>query len=493
MRLIKRNMKNIMNKTAVALTIASVIFAAGCGGGGRSADRSNQNGGNTGMPVTAPPWYPPTLDQRVRTTAVFDHVTYYLPALESWYLYDATAGYTWISAIGSTPGLSASMTNPFSKVGVMIIPTKTYQNPGTVEFYIDGQSVGTLDLSSPTPFEGYKEDFVSYYEISTGLSETPHTVTLVVKSGTVAFDGWRMEYKNQVYHIDCGDANTLESDTIEAATQVRDGLEAYAGRAGAFPDPDDFTELFSYMDNYYDIFDQFPENPFTKDPMRNSSVYSAGDYDYVYGSETEYTLSAYGGTGTLITFTEDSIETNILQMSLSAPMNHFATTSAFIVFEGETAYNGSGDWGGPNLSICCGMNGIVSFPATGSFSIPIRLKEGGNQIRLTLSDPFGQKVSLLRVITLDTTAPDIILIDPFPPVGPVGAQIINVYDSSAIVKAYVEPFSTATLNGDPMTVDSTGVFQIEMALEPGANIITIVAADRFNNTNTKSWTIMSHQ
>jgi len=57
----------------------------------------------------------------------------------------------------------------------------------------------------------------------------------------------------------------------------------------------------------------------------------------------------------------------------------------------------------------------------------------------------------------------------------------------------VEPFSTATLNGDPMTVDSTGVFQIEIALAPGDNVITIVAADRFNNTNTKSWTIMSHQ
>jgi hypothetical protein len=478
---------------AATLTIAALMFAAGCGGGGRSAERSSQTGGNTGIPITAPPWYPPTLDQRVRTTAVFDHVTYYLPALESWYLYDATAGYTWISAIGSTPGLSASMTNPFSKVGIMVIPTKTYQNPGTVEFYIDGQPVKTLDLSSPTPFPGYKDNFVSYFEISSGLPETPHTVTMVITSGTVAFDGWRMEYRNQIYHIDCGDANTLDSDTIEAATKIRDGLEAYAGQAGAFPNPADFSELFSYMDNYYDIFDQYPKNPFTKDPMRNSTVYSAGDYDYVYGSETKYTLSAYGGTGTLITFTEDSVKTKILEMSLSAPMNHFATTTATIIFEGETAYNGSGDWGGPNLSICCGMNGQVSFPATGSFSIPIRLKEGENNIRVTLSDPFGQRVSLLRVISLDTTAPDIILIDPFPPVGEVGAQIINVYDSSTIVRAYVEPFSAATLNDIPMIVDSTGVFEIEMALDPGANVITIVASDNFNNTNTKSWTIMSHQ
>ncbi len=382
------------------------------------------------------------------------------------------------------------MSNPFKEVGVMFMPTKTYKNPGQVTFYIDGVQVGTLDLSSSKPYDTYSDDYVSYYKIAGDLPETMHTVTMVIATGTVSFDGWRMIYNNAIYDIDCSEANTLDSDTIDEAEKIRDGLEEYAESFSGYPSASATTDLISYLQINGVDFTSDPRNPFTGDDMIHSATYSGGNYYYSSTASSSYSLKAYGGRGTILEFTENSAETEKLVLTLNSPGNHFATTAAYVTFSGTTEDKGTDDWGSAYLTICCGLNGSTQFPATSTFSVRIYLKEGKNTLITTLSDPYGKSINVKRTITKDTTAPDIILIDPFPLVGPVGAQYVNVYESPVKVKAYVEKNSTATLNGISMTVDSTGVFSYDLDLIAGINTITIVSTDVFYNTNTKTYTLV---
>lgn len=448
------------------------------------------------LPGGTTPFMPPSLEERVRTTAVFDGVTYYLPgnASQYWYIFDGTQGYTWLSAIGTQPGLSASMSNPFSRVYLRVLPSSMYKNQGKVEFYLDGASVGSLDLSSEEPFDGYSDTQVSYYEIASGLPETMHTVTMLIASGTIAFDGWRMEYKNTYYDIDCGDANTLEYDTVSETEKLRDGLESYAEMWGGYPNPASYTNLINYIDLPIRIFDKKPTNPFSGDIMMESEEYSGGDYDYQYASSTYYTLVAYGGRGELVTLSPDHAESDVLTLDLDSPVqNHFATSSASVLFSG-TVSDISTELDGPlylapSMYICCGLSGMTQFPATDTFSYEVALKEGVNNIKVMLKSPFGPSISITRTITKDTTAPKIILIDPFPLKGPVGAQYIDSNTQTITVKAYVEKGSSAWLNGVLMSVDAQGVFQSSMILATGTTPLDITSSDAFGNTNSVSYTI----
>jgi len=484
-------MKTTLRITIVVAAAAAVFAIAGCGGGGRSASRDT----GSGVLISMAPWSPPTLEQIVRSTAVFENVTYYLPGLTSnWYLYDATTGYVWISAVGTQSGVSASMTNPFKRVWVRFIPVN-YSNPATLNFYIDGQQTGTLNLSSSSPYTGYDEDQISYYLVADNLDEnTTHTVTMEISTGTVRFDGWRMEYKNAIYNIDCSDANTLEYDALEAALELRDGIEAFAESYDTYPNPASFTALIPYLNATDTMLPGDAENPFTGDEMEENESYSAGDFNYDSTASSTYTLAGYGGRGTLITMTPNSVETDVLELTLSQPLyDHFATTALYVTFEGTSedtsAETYSPIWADPMLSISGGVNGTLEYPATKTFNLPIVLNEGTNNIKVKLKSAYGQTIYLTRTITRDTTPPGITLIAPFPLVGTVGSQYATVTESPTKVKAYVEPGSTATLNGLNVTVDYLGAFEEDLALQEGDNLITITASDELNNTNTATYTI----
>ncbi len=462
---------------------------SGCGGGG-SASRA----ATVTQPTHyshIPGWYPPSIDQIVRTTAEFGNVTYYLPTPSSWYLFNATAKSNWISAVGTTAGLSASMTNPFNEVGVVFLPKSMYANPGQVTFYIDGVEVGSLDMSADTPYEGYNKEYTSYYQIASKLPETVHTVTMVIATGTIAFDGWRMFYKNQQYNIDCSDVNTLEEDTLTETYKIRDAVESYADEYGSYPNPGT-SDLITFLESHNITFADEPANPYTLGGMEDKSTYSAGDYHYIYNATSSYSLSSYGGRGTLVAMTESSVKTTLLELDLTTPSNFYATSAASVPFRGTTVNNGDDDWGEPYLAICCWLNGQTYFPATGTFNVDIKLKEGKNSINVALADPYGNTVLIKRTITKDTSAPNITIIDPFPlrTDSGTGVQYYLSRTTPITIKATVEAGSTATLNGIDMEVNSQGVISGTMDLVVGDNTFTITAADSFGNTNTVTYTVV---
>ena len=61
--------------------------------------------------------------------------------------------------------------------------------------------------------------------------------------------------------------------------------------------------------------------------------------------------------------------------------------------------------------------------------------------------------------------------------------------STVTVTGMATPGSTVTVNGIPVDVDSSGNFSVEIALESGSNIITIIATDPNGASETVTRTV----
>jgi hypothetical protein len=434
--------------------------------------------GAAGIFVT-PHWaivYPPGLMPRT------SNATRYEPLLNAWHIFDGTENWDWQSAVGSTEGISAVMSNPWEDVAVSFIPGSN----GTVNFYIDGQPAGSLDLSAESPYEGYSDEFTSFYTIAEDMEETMHTVAMEIATGTVKFDGWRIKYNDNYYRIDCSEVNTLEASAVSTNNEIRDAIEEYYEDEGAYPDPGTGSDVVSllYAQGY---LTSRPENAFNGEDISDTgTTYSGGDYDYTYTSSTEYTLSVYGGRGTLYTVTPDTAASEYLSLSVATPTNHFTTTNEWATFTVTPAseYDAT-------LSISGGLSGEQSFPATSSeeITVQIKLDEGRNDITITLFDSYNHAISLTRTITLDTTAPDIALLAPYPQVWDFSTQptriYVDVYSATTTVEVLVEDGATVEIGGQAVTESATdqGVFSTEVSLSTGSNFITISGTDLWGNKN----------
>ena len=478
-------MKLRLRAAALVYSLALVAGLSSCGGGGgRSAGApvpsspSAITPGAAGIFVT-PHWaivYPPGLMPRT------SNATRYEPILNAWHIFDGTENWDWQSAVGSTPGISAVMSNPWEDVAVSFIPGSN----GTVNFYIDGQPAGSLDLSAPMPYKGYSQEYTTFYTIAQNMQETMHTVAMEIATGTVKFDGWRIKYKNNYYRIDCSAVNTLEATAVSTNNKIRNAIEEYYEDKGAYPDPGAGSDVVSllYAQGY---LTSRPENAFNGERIADTgTAYSGGDYDYTYTSPSDYTLSVYGGRGTLYTVTPDTAASEYLSLSVATPTNHFTTTSEWATFTVTPAAKHDA-----TLSVSGGLSGEQSFPATSSqpITMQVKLKEGRNDITITLFDSYNHAITLTRTITLDTTAPDIALLAPYPQVWDFSTQpariYVDVYSATTTVEALVENGATVDIGGQAATESTTnrGVFSSEISLNTGSNFIAISATDRWGNKN----------
>lgn len=463
----------------ICISLSGMLVLPSCGGGGRSAAAIANFTVSPGPGII----YPAGLQPRLTDA------TTYAPDVNQWYLYDGTAGWAWISAVGSLPGLRATMSNPFEEVAIAVIPTGGYSNAGQINFYVDGALSGSLDMSQATPYTGYDEDNTTFYVIATDLPETMHTVTLEIATGSFAFDGWRIKYKDVYYRIDASDANTLERDTITRAESIRDSIEAYNEDYGFYPNPGTSGVANFLTAQSGDYLDDIPVNPFSGNDMVQSAVYSGGDYNYTYTSATDYSLSIYGGKGTLYTVTPDSVTTEAMSLSLSSPLNHYSTRDdyATVTVTPTSTYEST-------LTVCCGLSGEISVPATSSapFTTYVRLAEGVNDIEITLYDAYHNWVTLTRTITRDTTPPEISLIEPHPLVWDGATSTVTVSTATATVEVYVEASATVQIVGMDAVESalSFGLFSAVVDLDTGLNTIVVSATDLLGNLREETFFII---
>jgi hypothetical protein len=111
----------------------------------------------------------------------------------------------------------------------------------------------------------------------------------------------------------------------------------------------------------------------------------------------------------------------------------------------------------------------------GTFSEPLTLFEGANELRVTATDESGRTTSAAATVTVDTVPPKLTVS------APINWQELRA--EKVMVRGTVEAGATLTVNGTALSnMMPDGSFAHEVALTIGVNTITVTAQDAAGNT-----------
>jgi bacillopeptidase F (M6 metalloprotease family)/subtilisin family serine protease len=163
--------------------------------------------------------------------------------------------------------------------------------------------------------------------------------------------------------------------------------------------------------------------------------------------------------------------------SITSPANDSFTNQATVNVTGTsvdgatvTIYNDGAEAGSGNA-------------AGGTFSIPVALHDGANVLTATATVATGTtRPSAGVTVTLDQTAPDLTVTSPAED-ATTNREAYNVTGTASD-----QHLSGVTVNGEAVTV-TDGAFDHRILLNPGENVITVVAADIAGNSTTVTRTL----
>ncbi|MFC1742415.1 hypothetical protein ACFL35_00370 [Candidatus Riflebacteria bacterium] len=101
-----------------------------------------------------------------------------------------TGAFSNMNAYSNASGSTVIFKAAFARFGIVFQPSTSYQNPGIVNFKLDGIEQGSLDLSSYNPFPGT----VSPYVISVADGHIEHSVEMILATGSVSIIGFQASY-----------------------------------------------------------------------------------------------------------------------------------------------------------------------------------------------------------------------------------------------------------------------------------------------------------
>ena len=111
-----------------------------------------------------------------------------------------------------------------------------------------------------------------------------------------------------------------------------------------------------------------------------------------------------------------------------------------------------------------------------TYPLPVDLPDGAYFLTLSIFDGLASSAhSPLTAFKLDRTPPTITLTSP--------TAEVSEQEFITLAGQVSEP-AKLTLNGQPLTVESSGVFSLDYDLVPGNNSLTLVATDENGNTST---------
>jgi hypothetical protein len=117
----------------------------------------------------------------------------------------------------------------------------------------------------------------------------------------------------------------------------------------------------------------------------------------------------------------------------------------------------------------------------GDFSELVELDEGENILTITAQDAVGNTVTIVRKITLDTTPPMLQITSP--------EDGYKTKDDIVTVEGLTEPGAILSLGTGQSYGETDGTFSLSLNLDPGENVIVIVATDKAGNKAQKRITI----
>jgi flagellar hook assembly protein FlgD len=117
----------------------------------------------------------------------------------------------------------------------------------------------------------------------------------------------------------------------------------------------------------------------------------------------------------------------------------------------------------------------VPIDSSGGFRIEHRLQEGENRIELSVTDAAGNRASITRQVALILKPPDIAVDNP--------PNDLWINQKLLSVQGRVSPGTELTVNGKKAAVDEEGVYQVDILLQEGENLLAFEARDGVGNTS----------
>jgi len=159
-------------------------------------------------------------------------------------------------------------------------------------------------------------------------------------------------------------------------------------------------------------------------------------------------------------------------VNLTAPVNNLITKQSAIAVSGNVV---------DSTAVILKINGIgISVGADGAFNTTTNLIEGRNTISVVATDAAGNIKTDSISVTRDSQPPIVTLTSP-------NDSLITKFQSITVSGTVTdEHFASLKINDSLVTVDSTGTYSIQHAINEGSNSINIVATDEAGNTTTVS-------
>jgi flagellar hook assembly protein FlgD len=120
---------------------------------------------------------------------------------------------------------------------------------------------------------------------------------------------------------------------------------------------------------------------------------------------------------------------------------------------------------------------IIPIDADGSFNLKQQLLEGSNFVQVSATDPAGNVATLSREIILVTQPPEVTITNP--------ANGDWTNQNLISVAGTVPPGTTLKVNGQEAVVSADGLFEREIILQEGENILRIAATDDVGNATSQ--------
>jgi hypothetical protein len=162
-----------------------------------------------------------------------------------------------------------------------------------------------------------------------------------------------------------------------------------------------------------------------------------------------------------------TIDTEPPRLKLDSPEEGLLTNSTEIMVEGSVLEVGLTVWIGE----------VRQTIADNDFADKVRLYEGPNTIRVFARDLAGNERTILRNVTLDTIPPELHVDFPL--------DHYLTRDASLTVTGRSEPGATITVGTNQTTVETGGVFSLDVQISEGTNPLSITARDPAGN----GWTV----
>jgi hypothetical protein len=176
-------------------------------------------------------------------------------------------------------------------------------------------------------------------------------------------------------------------------------------------------------------------------------------------------------------------------VSFSATPTIAITSPTNLTVTNTTPVTVAGTVSDPNAVV--NINGILAPLSSGSFSVPVPLKEGGNTITVVAQSAGGTPGTATISISLDTTPPHVTIDSPPDGTVTTAATIAVSGLINDIVPGTVNSQqASVTVNGMSAQVLNRKYLLRAVPLSPGANTITAVGTDIAGNTAQVSITVL---